>query len=77
MNLLRKFLGLVWMILGPLIICVLITTAINTIDINGKSDINKPVPWIIVIAIFTPICVGLSIFGYYAWNKEYERVNDV
>lgn len=77
MNILRKYLGLLWMILGPLTIYLLISTAYNTIDLNGKSDINKPVPWIIVIAIFTPICVGLSIFGYYAWTKEYQSNDEL
>lgn len=73
MNSLRKFLGLLWMILGPVMIFLLIHAAIENIDVNGKSDINRPVPWIIVIAIFTPISAGLVIFGYYAWKGEYER----
>ena len=73
MNSLRKYLGLVWMLLGPLMIILLLNAAFENIDVTGKSDINKPVPWVIVIAIFTPICAGLMIFGYYAWKGEYER----
>ena len=61
------------MLLGPLMIILLLNAAIENIDVTGKSDINKPLPWVIVIAIFTPISAGLMIFGYYAWKGEYER----
>ncbi|MEY2639633.1 MAG: hypothetical protein RIR90_1115, partial [Bacteroidota bacterium] len=29
-------------------------------------------PWIIIITIFTPIAIGLVIFGYYAMKGEYD-----
>ena len=41
---------------------------------NGTKDINKPVPWFIIIGIFTPIVIGLFIFGYYAFKGEYDRL---
>lgn len=72
MNALKRFLGLVWMLLGPVIIGVLVNSAYLNIDPAGKSDINKPIPWIIVIAIFTPIAAGFVIFGWYAWKGEYD-----
>ncbi|MEJ7768138.1 MAG: DUF6814 family protein [Chitinophagaceae bacterium] len=75
MNTLKRFLGLLWMALGPLVIAILINSAYQNIDPSGKSDINKPIPWIIVISIFTPIAVGLIIFGWYAWQGEYDREN--
>lgn len=73
MNALKRYLGILWMLLGPLIITILIKNAFENIDPNGSSDINKPVPWIIVISIFAPIAVGLVIFGWYAWKGEYDR----
>ena len=73
MKQLKRFLGLIWMLAGPVIIFILIKSAITNIDVNGTSDINKPVPWIIIIAIFTPIAVGLMIFGWYAWKGEYDK----
>lgn len=73
MKQLKRFLGLIWMLVGPVIIFILIKSAIANIDVNGTSDINKPVPWIIIIAIFTPIAVGLMIFGWYAWKGEYDK----
>jgi flagellar basal body-associated protein FliL len=42
--------------------------------LQAKKDINNPVIWIIIIAIFTPIAIGLMIFGWYAFKGEYDRV---
>jgi uncharacterized Tic20 family protein len=72
MIVLKRWLGMVWMILGPLIIFLLVKSALANIDSAGKGDINKPVPWIIVISIFTPIAIGLVLFGWYAWKGEYD-----
>ncbi len=72
MNQLKRVLGIVWIIIGIASIIVLIAGAIQNIDINGKGDINKPVPWIIIISIFTPISIGLIIFGWYALKGEYD-----
>jgi hypothetical protein len=30
--------------------------------------------WVIIIAIFTPIAVGLMIFGWYAFRGEYDHL---
>ena len=38
----------------------------------GDKDINKPMPWIIIIFIFTPIAIGLTIFGWYAVKGDYD-----
>ena len=72
MNLLKRMMGFVWMIIAPVIIFLLISGAINNIG-HGSKDINKPIPWIIIITIFTPIAAGLMIFGYYAIKGEYEK----
>ena len=68
----KRWLGILWMVLGPVIIYLLIKSAAENIDPAGKGDINKPVPWIIVITIFTPIAIGLVLFGWYAWKGEYD-----
>jgi purine-cytosine permease-like protein len=69
---LKKIMGFVWMIIAPVIIFFLINGAIQNIG-NGTKDINKPIPWIIIITIFIPIAIGLMVFGYYAIKGEYER----
>jgi len=72
MNTFKKILGIVWVLLGPAIIYLLISGAVSNIDPAGKKDINNPVIWIIIIAIFTPIAIGLMIFGWYAFKGEYD-----
>ena len=59
------------MVLGPAAIILLLVSAFRNIDPSLKADINQPLPWIIIITIFTPIAAGLTIFGWYAWKEEY------
>ncbi len=66
--------GIFWMIIAPVVIYFLVTGAIHNINSAGTKDINKPIPWIIIIAIFTPIAVGLMIFGYYSLKGEYDKL---
>jgi uncharacterized integral membrane protein len=72
MNTIKRIMGYVWMIIAPLIIFYLITGAIQNIQSGGVKDINKPIPWIIIISIFTPVVVGLMIFGFYSIKGEYD-----
>ena len=72
MNQLKRILGLLWMLLGPVLFIVLISSAMHNINAGGKGDIGKPLPWIIIICIFVPIATGLVIFGWYAWKGEYD-----
>ena len=74
MNTIKKYLGIVWLLLAPVVIYLLVAGAISNIDPAGKKDINNPVIWIIIIAIFTPIAIGLMIFGWYAWKGEYDHL---
>jgi hypothetical protein len=71
MDKLKRLLGILWMVLGPVTIFFLVNGAIENIDPQGKGDIHKPLPWIIIISIFTPVAIGLMIFGWYAWKGEY------
>jgi len=73
MDTLKRFLGLLWMLLGPAAICMLLYAAFKTVNSGVKGDISNPVPWIIVIAIFTPIAIGLVIFGWYCWKGDYDK----
>ena len=66
--------GVLWMIMAPVVIYFLVAGAISNIDSAGTKDINKPIPWIIIITIFTPIAIGLMIFGWYAFKGEYDKL---
>ena len=74
MNKLKRYAGVVWMIAGPLIFILLIMAAWCNIDSAGTKDINKPIPWIIIIGIFSPIVIGLVVFGWYALKGEYDHL---
>ena len=74
MNALKKILGIVWLVLAPAVIFFLVNGAVTHIDPAGKKDINNPIIWVIIIAIFTPIAIGLMIFGWYAIKGEYNKL---
>ena len=73
MDKLKRYLGILWMCLGPVLFIMLLISAINNINGNAKGDISNPIPWIIILAIFLPIAVGISIFGWYAFNGNYDK----
>jgi len=78
MNSVKRFLGIVWMLVGPVVFIMLVISAVNNIygDTNGQvlGDISNPVPWIIILAIFLPIAIGLSLFGWYVYKGDYENI---
>ncbi|QRR01050.1 DUF6814 family protein [Dyadobacter sandarakinus] len=75
---LKKLLGLLWMILGPVIILFLFIQANDKISAAaaGFARTNTALQWSIIILIFIPICAGLVIFGFYAWKGEYDDLPD-
>jgi hypothetical protein len=74
MNAVKKYLGVIWLLLGPAVIFFLVNGAIQNIDHAGKKEINNLTIWIIIITIFTPIAIGLMIFGWYALKGEYDHL---
>jgi hypothetical protein len=76
MNAIKQWLGIVWMLLAPLAVCLLVYAAYKNINSAVKGDISNPVPWIIVIAIFTPIAIGMFLFGWYSWKGEYHHTGE-
>jgi type VI protein secretion system component VasK len=74
MNVLKKYAGIIWLVLGPIVIGVLLYAAFTNIDTKGTKDINNPIPWVIIIGIFTPVAVGLSLFGWYALKGMYTKL---
>jgi len=72
MNSLKRWLGIVWMILGPVSIFYLIKTAAE--EIAKKPVIDTKIQWAVFIVIFIPIAIGMIIFGYYAFKGEYDQL---
>jgi hypothetical protein len=75
MNTIKKILGLVWMFLAPAIIWFLASQAFQKIGAaTTLTKSNVTLQWVIILTIFTPICIGFFIFGYYAFKGEYAHL---
>lgn len=75
MNTFKRILGLVWMALSPAIIWFLASQAIQKIGAATElTKSNVTLQWVIILTIFTPICIGFFIFGYYGLKGEYEKL---
>ena len=75
MNKIKKLLGYVWMLIAPAIICFLVYEAITKITVASEATkSNVILQWIIILLIFTPICVGFFIFGKYASEDAYAQL---
>jgi len=72
MNSIKRFAGILWIILGPLAIFYLIKTASE--EIEKKPVIDTKIQWMVFVAIFIPIAIGFMIFGYYALKGEYDHL---
>lgn len=76
MNGLKKFLGIVWILMAPVIILFLCTQALDKIAAaaEGIDRTNTSLQWGIIVLIFIPICAGLMIFGFYSFKGEYDHL---
>lgn len=72
MSTLKKILGVIWLLLGPVSIYYLITTGIS--EIEKKPVTDTKIQWGVFIIVFIPIAIGMMIFGYYALKGEYEHL---
>ena len=72
MNNIKRFAGVLWIILGPVAIFYLIKTAAE--EITKKPVIDTKIQWIVFVVIFIPIAIGLRIFGWYALKNEYHHL---
>jgi hypothetical protein len=73
-NAFKRYFGLLFLFIAPFVIYELISGAVKHIDSKKTELINSPVNWIVIIAIFTPIAIGLVIFGWYAFKGEYDQL---
>jgi hypothetical protein len=71
MDQIKRLLGILWIIVGIASIALLVYSATSNIN-SAKGDIGKPLPWFIIIFVFTPIAIGLIIFGWYSLKGEYD-----
>jgi hypothetical protein len=76
MNNLKRYLGIVWIVLGPIIGWQVISQGMQKISAaaEGVATTNTILQWSIIWTIFTPIGLGLMIFGYYAYKGDYDHL---
>jgi hypothetical protein len=74
MNSLKKALGIVWILLGPVALFYLVKTAFSEISSNPLP--STKIQWSTFVIIFIPIAAGLVLFGYYALKGEYNSSAD-
>jgi len=72
MNLLKRYAGIIWILMGPLGIYYLIQTALS--EIAKKPVIDTKVQWSVFVVVFIPIAIGMVLFGYYALKGEYDHL---
>jgi hypothetical protein len=70
MNTIKRALGIIWILLGPIAIYYLIRTAAR--EIAHKPQLDTRIQWTVFIVVFIPIAIGLVLFGYYAAKGEYD-----
>ncbi|MGV3706235.1 MAG: DUF6814 family protein [Arcticibacter sp.] len=72
MNSLRKYLGILWLLLGVILGVYLFYKAAVALSSTG-ANAEDYVFWIVIVTIFIPILIGFILFGYYAFKGEYRR----
>jgi len=72
MNNIKRFAGIIWIILAPVVMYFLIRTALS--EIAKKPLTDTKIQWGVFIVVFIPIAIGMMIFGYYALKGEYDHL---
>ncbi len=87
MNTIKRSLGYVWMMLGPLAMIFMLWQATEKIgeanklakslanDAAQSVAVNTILQWSIIILVFLPIAFGMVIFGKYAVKGEYDQLS--
>ncbi len=71
MNKLKQFAGYLWILIGIGSILLLIWQSILKMVAKPTQDVI--IPWLIILLVFTPVAIGLVIFGKYAAQGEFSN----
>ncbi len=76
MKALKRTLGIVWILLGPLSTIFMFWQAWDKISsaAAGIDQTNTALQWGIILLIYIPIAAGLVIFGKYALAGEFDEL---
>jgi cytochrome bd-type quinol oxidase subunit 2 len=79
MNMIRKLLGVCCILLAIVATCLFIKVAIDEMTLKNASTnllTANRIQWTILIIIFLPIMVGLSIYGYRAFAGIFDDMEN-
>ncbi len=74
LNTIKRYAGIIWIILGPIAIYFLLQTASN--EIAKKPGIDTIIQWGVFVVVFFPIAIGFILFGLYALQGDYDHLPD-
>jgi hypothetical protein len=77
MDSLKRLTGFIWIALGLAAVYLMVRqmgTEVAAATAANKAVLDTKMFWYIIIPIFTPIMVGLCLFGWYAWKGEYDAI---
>ncbi len=72
MNRIKRYAGLLWIVLGPLAIHFLLATAGS--EMTWKPGMDTLIQWGVFIVVFYPIAIGFILFGLYALEGNYDHI---
>jgi len=71
MKFLKKFGGVVWILLALLAVYLMVQQA--STEFAASPALDTRIFWYTIIPVFIPIMAGLGLFGYYCLKGEYEH----
>ncbi len=75
MNTIKRYSGILWIILAFAAIWFLFSRAGAELSAaNVKPD--KKIFWYSILPVYTPLMLGLALFGYYALKGEYDNLGE-
>jgi hypothetical protein len=77
MDSLKRLSGFLWIALGVAAVYMMLRqmgTEVAAATAANKAVLDTKMFWYIIIPIFTPIMIGLCLFGWYAWKGEYDVI---
>jgi len=72
MNKVKRYSGILWMIIGPLVVLYLFFTGIE--EIRNRPVADTIIQWIVFMSVSIPIGLGFVLFGWYALQGEYDHL---
>lgn len=71
MNWIRKIAGLLWIAIGVAAFGLMLYRA--SVEFGKNPSLDTRIFWFTIVPVFTPIMIGLGLFGWYALRGEYDR----